>query len=151
VVTIDLASTFALIREQRDKLNASDDALFEVIRHVESALTELRPGVSADVQCAGVDLDDGFWLVFGKKSGQWRIMWARGDEDDPQPLSDMSREIRANVFAATPEGPSAIELLILGVANSVMQNIKLRTPLVERAQALSAAIAALGFTKPTNP
>lgn len=152
MVTINLESTFALIREQREKLNVADDALLDVIRHVESALVELRPGVSADVECPPVDtLDEAYWLIFGKKSGQWRIMWARSDEDDAQALTEMSREIRANVFAPTPGGPSAIELLILGVANSVTQNAKLRTPLVERAKALSAAIAALGFTKPTNP
>lgn len=154
VVTINLESTFALIREQRVKLNVSDDVLSDVIRHVESALVELRPGVPADVYCKPHDNDldsEAFWLVFGKTQGQWRVMWARDDEDDPKPLADMSREIRANVFKPTAEGATALELLMLGVADSVVKNVKDREPLVERAKALSAAIAQLGFTKPTNP
>lgn len=153
MLSINLESTFALIREQREKLDAADDTLLDVIRHVESALVELRPGVSVDVGCPPPrDIDDteAYWLIFGKKSGQWRLMRARGDDDDPMPLADMSREIRAHVFLPTEEGPSAIEFLILGVADSVTRNVKERTPAVERAKALSAAIASLGFTKSTN-
>ena len=154
MMTIDLKSTFALIHRDRAKLNVSDDILLDVIRHVESVLIEMRPGVSADVYCKPTDdaavEDEAFWLVFGKTSGQWRIMWARGDDDDPAPLADMSREIRAAVFKPTPEGPTPLELLILGVADSVTKNAKERGPLVERARALSTAIESLGFTKPTN-
>lgn len=153
MLSINLESTFALIRRDRAKLNVSDDILLDVIRHVESALIELRPGVSADVYCkpGDGDEDDAYWLVFGKAQGQWRVMWARGEDDDPAPLSDMSREIRANVFRPTAEGATSIELLILGVANSVTKNAKERGPLVERARALSTAIESLGFIKPTSP
>lgn len=149
MLSINLESTFALIREHRDKLNMADDALLEVIRHVECALIELRPGVSADVYCApAIEDGEAYWLTFGKVNGSWRVMWARGDEDDPVPLADLSREIRASAFAPTEEGPTPLELLILGVADSVVKNTKERTPLVERARALSTALTSLGFYKP---
>lgn len=148
---IDIGAAFATIREKRDKLNECDDELIRIIQHVEAALAELRIGVPTDIHYPGRDEgDEDQWLSYGKQGGSWRVLHSYKEDGAQSLLLSSSRETRAEVFKALPEGPTPIEVLILGIADSIAYYTKERGPLVERAKALSAAILALGFALPTQ-
>lgn len=142
---IDIAAAFASIRAARDKLNTLDNKLSDVIVQVETALNDLKPGIRVEVPYT-LDEEE-HWLIFGKMSNGWRILYARKEESKEQPLVSASRLARVNAFREVVDGQTPIELLILETTDALLEAAAERTSVVKRAEALSAAILALG----TNP
>lgn len=142
---IDIAAAFASIRDARDKLNSLDDKLLATILHVETALNDLKPGIRVELPYR-LD-DEEHWLIFGKMAGGWRIMYAHKEDSKEQPLAGASRLARVGAFREVLDGQTPLELLILETTDALLEAAEERTPIVKRAEALSAAILALG----TNP
>lgn len=145
---LDIEAAFAAIRARRDELDVLDDQLSLVIRHVEIALIELRPGVSSDVDYEVPDKGTQ-WLSFQKHKGQWQIMWSNTDDGNQTPLLSAARQTRAEVFEPLSEGLTPIELLIHEMASTIASYATERSVQLTRANRLSAALVAAGFPAPS--
>lgn len=137
----------ALIPGRRDVLNKIDDRLAHVIRYVERVLTELKPGVPSHVS---YETQDGAYVLeFRKHNAQWVIMYGEEGDDEGRhdtPLVSASRQARAEAFTIPPDGHQApIERLIVAVADSLDEISKERSPQLEVAMRLAAALERAGF------
>jgi len=134
----------ALIPERKNKLDAEDANVIKVIHHVEHALNEMRPGVSTTLTY----LVDGIErrLEHLQASRRWIIVWSGPDEDIP--LLSASREVRTEVFSPTLDGLSPIERLLIEVADNLQLKGAARSPMLEVAKRLTAALIAAGYTAP---
>jgi len=134
----------ALIPERRSKLDAEDASLTKAIHHVEHALNEMRPGVATTFE---YHVDGELRrLEHLQSSRRWIIVWSGPDEDVP--LLSTSREVRAEVFSPILDGLSPIERLLIEVADNLQVEGAARSPMLEVAKRLTAALVAAGYTAP---
>ena len=128
-------------------LNKIDARLSHVIRFVERVLNELNPGVASEVSYE--TMDGAFVLSLERFKDRWSIMHgAEGDDtkENDVPLLSASRQVRAEVFTVPPDGHQApIERLIVAVADSLDEISKERSPQLEVAMRLVAALERAGF------
>lgn len=146
MTTVRVTEALALIPENKAKLDAVDDLLRATIRHVEDVLNELRPGVPAAVDYSG----NGPLriLLFQSARDRWIIARADADVDVDVPLLSASREVRAEVFRPDLEGLSPIERLIIKIAGALQAEGSARSPLLDVAKRLTAALTEAGFPPP---
>lgn len=139
-----VAEALALIPERKSRLDAEDANLTKTIHHVEHALNEMRPGVTTTLTyCVdGVERR----LEHVQSSRRWIIVWSGPHEDIP--LLSASREVRTEVFSPTLDGLSPIERLLIEVADNLQLKGAARSPMLEVAKRLTAALIAAGFTAP---
>lgn len=145
-----LTHTVARVREQRDRLNEIDDELIRAIHHVESALSDIRPGVPVDVRYAARrEGEDPQRLSFQKHNGAWCIMHAYGDSEQQCPLLGATREVRGDVFdARRASGVAPIVALVEAMPDAIAAIAGDREAALRQARALCEGLASLGFARP---
>jgi hypothetical protein len=141
-----VVEALAAIPDRRDALNDIDDQLSGVIRCVETALNNLRVGVSSSVNYATTD--GTFYLGYGKRDGQWRITVSFG-------LSDVSihnapRHVRAEIFSREGSNLSPIERLIVATAEQLATLKDDRSLQLSNALRLKEMLEASGFSVDGN-
>ena len=129
---------------RRDQLNVVDSRLSVVIRHVEHVLSELKPGIPAEVKYATPDGNR--WIQFQKMHNTWTIVSSE-DEDEYTPIALLSapRHVRAEVFVRGDDNLAPIERLIIAVANSLVVIKGERSPSLDVAASLMAVLQEAGF------
>lgn len=141
-----LEEALAAIPARRDKLNALDDQLSLVIRHIETTLHE---GLKISTPCEiTYETEDGrFVLGYGKWNGKWQLMWGSPDGSVAKdtPLVSASRATRAEVFVTEPSGQSPMERLLVEAAESLSYFADERAPQLVTARRLLQMLADAGF------
>ena len=142
-----LEEALAAIPARRNKLNALDDRLVQVIRHVETVLFErLKVLTPCEVT---YDTEDGrFILGYGKSSARWQLLWGRAEDDDSGkdiPLMSAPRLARAEVFVVNASGQCPMERLLVEAAESLAYYADERAPQLETANRLLKTLADAGF------
>ncbi len=139
-----IAEALAAIPKLRDELNATDDQLSATIREIEELLTKLRIGVPVDVHYT--TLDGAFLLSFCKWDMKWQLVWGTEAEDDPTKdiaLVSAPRHVRAEVFSPGDAGTySPIEQLIVAIPDTLSNFVQERSPQLEVAKRVVAALKA---------
>lgn len=108
---VDLKALVARVPELRERLAAATDHLNETLRKCETALTELRLGVYAEVD---LPYHRPGWtqaLVFAKEGGDWRLLIETGPangEVDVVPLVNAPRSVRLTAVEYLPALTSAL-------------------------------------------
>jgi hypothetical protein len=142
---ISLAAALAAIPDMRDKLNAIDDQLSAVIRHVECVL---RESLKVVTPCqAPYDAEHGrFVLGYGKRHGKWLLTWgSEVDDTKDVPLASAARVVRAEVFSMDASGMSPMERLLIQAAESLSCYVVARETRLVTAKQLLGTLANAGF------
>jgi hypothetical protein len=143
-----LAEALAAIPARRDALNAIDNRLCEIIRHIERVLHEgLKVAVPSGITYA---TEDGhFVLRYGKWNGKWQILFGSEAEDDETKdtaLISAARAVRAAVFMPVGDtGASPMEQLLIEVAESLTVYADERSPQLVAAEKLVCVLEDAGF------
>lgn len=136
-----VAEALALIPQGKAQLDAEDDLLRSTIRHVETVLNELRPGVTTSYEYTTNGVTR--LLEFEPANRRWIIAWVTEDEDIP--LLSAPREMRAEVFFPLESGLSPIEHLIIKIAQTLQTEGSARSALLDVAKRLTATLTKAGF------
>jgi hypothetical protein len=128
---VEVATTLAALRDRKRLIDEMDTQLSEMITEVECAL-RAHVNLRIDVDLAPDVAEDHEALVFGKTSGQWRLMIV--NEAGETPLTSCPRERRAEMFAQRK-----IHQLLANAVHQIDAHIEYRqTALRESAALLSA-------------
>lgn len=123
-----------VIPGKRDALNHVDNQIRDAITYVEDLLRSLSPGVTASVWYEAHG--QRYFLEYDRQKDGWRLLHSREADDETRRvrLSDAPRRVRAVVFATLDGAPSAMERLVIAIADALDVAHGERSPLLDVAR-----------------
>lgn len=148
-----VAEALATIPRDRDALNAIDDKIAQAIRRIETLLSDLRVGVSAETD---YETPDGrFVLSYARSNATWHIMWgSEAEDDDTKDVPLLSAPRHARGEACTPCGDTGltpIENLVIALARQLTVIAQERHPLIAVADRIVSVLEGAAVGRPTKP